>query len=263
MPKLIISGRGGCGKSTLVTLMAQRIEEQGKKVLVVDSDESNLGLGAMLGIEPGEKTLMDYLGGRPAVMDKLMAVIRGGGDEKAELFPENSFLEDLPSDFVRWNGNKGFMQIGKIEHSHEGCACPMGAVTRDFLNQLNVNGEEWVLVDTEAGVEHFGRGIVEGADSVIMVVDPSNDAVLLSEKTAELTGEAGKSFGVVLNKVDHETKIILEDVLKKKNIPIQGFIPYSKTMARENLNGNMLDIKMVEGGIDEILNRVESHYQNK
>jgi CO dehydrogenase maturation factor len=242
--------------------MAQRIEEQGKKVLVVDSDESNLGLGAMLGIEPEENTLMDYLGGRPAVMDKLMVVIQEGGDEKVELFPENN-LDDLPSDFVRWNGNKGFMQIGKIEHSHEGCACPMGAVARDFLNHLNVNGEEWVLVDTEAGVEHFGRGIFEGADSVIMVVDPSNDAVLLSEKTAELSGEAGKSFGVVLNKVDDETKIILEDVLSKRNIPIHGFIPYSRTMARENLNGNMLDIKMIEGGIDGILNRVESQYQNK
>ncbi|MBP2044945.1 AAA family ATPase [Methanobacterium aggregans] len=262
MPKLIISGRGGSGKSTLVTLMAHMINMQGKKVLVVDSDESNLGLGAMLGLEPAEKTLMDYLGGRPAVMEKLMAIIREGKDEKVELLPENS-LEDLPSDFVRWNENKGFMQIGKIEHSHEGCACPMGVVARDFLNKLHVNGEEWVLVDTEAGVEHFGRGVVEGVDCVLMAVDPSNDAVLLSEKTAELTGEAGKTFGVVLNKVDDETKIILEGVLSKKNIPIQGFIPYSRTMARENLKGNMLDIKMVEGEIDGILNRVESQYQTK
>ncbi|WP_258558935.1 AAA family ATPase, partial [Methanococcus maripaludis] len=41
MPKMVICGRGGCGKSTLITLMAQKIEEQGKKVLIVDSDESN------------------------------------------------------------------------------------------------------------------------------------------------------------------------------------------------------------------------------
>ncbi|WP_231288455.1 hypothetical protein [Methanococcus maripaludis] len=34
MPKMIICGRGGCGKSTLITLMAQKIEEQGKKVLM-------------------------------------------------------------------------------------------------------------------------------------------------------------------------------------------------------------------------------------
>ena len=62
MPKILISGRGGSGKSTLVTLLAQRLKEQGKEVLVVDSDESNLGLGAMLGIEPPEKTLMDHSG---------------------------------------------------------------------------------------------------------------------------------------------------------------------------------------------------------
>ncbi|WP_337971792.1 zeta toxin family protein [Methanobacterium petrolearium] len=44
MPKIIISGRGGSGKSTLVTLLAQQLKKHGK-VLIVDSDESNLGLG--------------------------------------------------------------------------------------------------------------------------------------------------------------------------------------------------------------------------
>ncbi|MBA2861226.1 AAA family ATPase [Methanococcus maripaludis] len=257
MPKMIICGRGGCGKSTLITLMAQKIDEQGKKVLIVDSDESNLGLSTMVGTGPAEKTLMDYLGGRPVVMGKLMAAMRTNWEEKLELFQESS-LNELSSEFVSWNGNKGFMQIGKIEHSHEGCACPMGVIAKDFLNHVIVDKNEWVLVDTEAGVEHFGRGIVEGVDSVIMVIDPSNDAVLLSEKVSELSKEAGKPFGVVLNRVDDETRSILEDAISEKNIPIIGVIPYSKTMARENLKGNRLDNNMIEGDIGEIITSVES-----
>uniref|UniRef100_A9AA53 Nitrogenase reductase related protein n=1 Tax=Methanococcus maripaludis (strain C6 / ATCC BAA-1332) TaxID=444158 RepID=A9AA53_METM6 len=257
MPKMIICGRGGCGKSTLITLMAQKIEEQGKKVLIVDSDESNLGLSTMVGTGPAEKTLMDYLGGRPFVMEKLMASMRKNWEEKVELFQECG-LDELSSDFVSWNGNKGFMQIGKIEHSHEGCACPMGVIAKDFLNHVIVNDDEWVLVDTEAGVEHFGRGIVEGVDSVVMVIDPSNDAVLLSEKVSGLSKEAGKPFGVVLNRVDDETKTILQDAILEKNISIIGAIPYSKTMARENLKGNRLDNNMIEEDIGEILKKLES-----
>jgi CO dehydrogenase maturation factor len=51
MPKLLVCGRGGSGKSTLVALLAQCLGEEGK-VLVVDADESNLGLGTMLRLQP-------------------------------------------------------------------------------------------------------------------------------------------------------------------------------------------------------------------
>ena len=239
MPKILISGRGGSGKSTLVTLLTQRLEEQENEVLVVDSDESNLGLGAMLGIEPPEKTLMDHLGGKPVVLEKLMALIRDEGNEQPELFTQNANLKDLSPGSVHWNGFGAFMQIGKIEHTSEGCACPMGAVARDFLNHLTVDEGQWVLVDTEAGVEHFGRGIVEGVDAVLMVVDPSNDAVLLTEKAAKLAGEAGKSFGVVLNKVDDETKPILKEKLSTNGIIIKAVLPYSPVIAQKNLKDNL------------------------
>ncbi|MBC7347625.1 MAG: zeta toxin family protein, partial [Clostridia bacterium] len=95
MPKLLVGGRGGSGKSTLVTLLAQKLKERGK-VLVVDADESNLGLGAMLGVGPPGKTLMDYLGGKPAVREKLMAMLKGDGSERVELFTEELALDSLP-----------------------------------------------------------------------------------------------------------------------------------------------------------------------
>lgn len=259
MPKLIISGRGGSGKSTLVTLLAQRLGEKGK-VLVVDEDESNLGLGAMLGIEPPAKTLMDYLGGKPAIMEKLMAMIKDEGSEQIEFFTQNFDLNSLSPDFVRWNGSVALMQIGKIEHTMEGCACPMGAVARDFLNHLTVEEDQWVLVDTEAGVEHFGRGIVEGADTVVMMVDPSNDAVLLTEKAAKLTSEAGKEFGVVLNKVDEKTKPVLEEMLAAKGVAIKGILHYSPTIAQMNLQGNSLESYTVQEELDNLIMEIACRY---
>ena len=41
----------------------------------------------------------------------------------------------------------------------EGCACPMGVVSREFIEKLELKDQELLVVDTEAGVEHFGRGV--------------------------------------------------------------------------------------------------------
>jgi CO dehydrogenase maturation factor len=259
MPKLIISGRGGSGKSTLVTLLVRRFKEQGEEVLVVDSDESNMGLAAMLGMKKPEKTLMDHLGGKPVVMERLMIMIRDGKGEGVELFTKNEGLDDLSPEFVSWNGSGAFMQIGKIEHTSEGCACLMGAIARDFLISLILDDKQWVLVDTEAGVEHFGRGLMDGADAVIMVVDPSNDAVLLTEKASKLTREANKNFGAVLNKVDEDTKPVLEETLSLNGITVKGILPYSPVIAQENLQGQSLGVNTVKNEIDELVAEIKQY----
>lgn len=151
------------------------------------------------------------------------------------------------------------MQIGKIEHTSEGCACLMGAIARDFLISLILDDKQWVLVDTEAGVEHFGRGLMDGADAVIMVVDPSNDAVLLTEKASKLTREANKNFGAVLNKVDEDTKPVLEETLSLNGITVKGILPYSPVIAQENLQGQSLGVNTVKNEIDELVAEIKQY----
>jgi CO dehydrogenase nickel-insertion accessory protein CooC1 len=43
--------KGGSGKSAIVTLLANEARNRGYRVVVVDSDESNLGLYRMLGFD--------------------------------------------------------------------------------------------------------------------------------------------------------------------------------------------------------------------
>ena len=179
IPKILVSGRGGSGKSTFVSLLAQKLKKNGRKILVVDSDESNLGLNKILGIKKSKETLMSNLGGKIAVRDKLMEIVQKG-ETNLNIFDEMS-LDELSSEYVCWDENLGFLEIGKIEHAMEGCACPMGALSRDFLNHIKIKKGEWILVDTEAGIEHFGRGVLEGVDIIITIVDPSEDAILLAK----------------------------------------------------------------------------------
>ncbi|BCV21632.1 nitrogenase reductase [Moorella sp. Hama-1] len=237
MPKILITGRGGSGKSTLVTLLARVLGDRGK-VLVVDTDESNLGLCKMLGQEPPALTLMGCLGGKSAVKEKLLA----SADEKKKVFVDNLTIDSLPDECLGGQWPARYLRIGKIERSLEGCACPMGAVARSFLKELTVGQDEWVLVDTEAGVEHFGRGVPQGADRVVIVVDPSQEALLLAAKAQKLCADLNKKFIVVLNKVDAAASAYLRQELAARGMVVVGTIPFIKDIWQANMLGETLAI---------------------
>jgi CO dehydrogenase nickel-insertion accessory protein CooC1 len=65
--KICVCGKGGSGKSTVVTLLAKAARERGLPALVVDSDESNSGLFRMLGFKSPPVPLMELVGGKAAL----------------------------------------------------------------------------------------------------------------------------------------------------------------------------------------------------
>ena len=130
MKKIIISGRGGCGKSTLTSLIARKLSEE-NKVVVIDLDEGNLGLNEILGVERPKVEFLDYCGGRDKIMGEILKVgIKGMLMQKVGLKDGESSdsidvldsirISELSNEYTSWNGNIGYMVIGKIEESDEG-----------------------------------------------------------------------------------------------------------------------------------------------
>ncbi|MDW7989558.1 MAG: AAA family ATPase [Archaeoglobaceae archaeon] len=68
--KILICGKGGSGKSVIATLLAKELARRGKRVLLLDADESNQTLNRKFGVDEIKK-LMDFLGGKKEVRDKL------------------------------------------------------------------------------------------------------------------------------------------------------------------------------------------------
>ena len=60
----------GSGKSTVATLPAKGTRDRGYQVLVVDSDESNLGLCRMLGLDTPSVSPMELVEARKGYKDK-------------------------------------------------------------------------------------------------------------------------------------------------------------------------------------------------
>jgi len=79
--KIAICGKGGSGKSAIVTLLANAMRERGYRVLVVDSDESNLGLYRMLGFDRAPIPLMELVGGKKRVQRQMASKYSSGESE--------------------------------------------------------------------------------------------------------------------------------------------------------------------------------------
>jgi CO dehydrogenase maturation factor len=239
--KILICGKGGSGKSTVASLLAKNLQTEGYRVLVVDTDESNYGLSAQLGLaEP--KELMDQIGGKRAVQDKMGRVL--GDGHKAPVFTELWSIDDIPLEVVSKKDNLYLVQIGKVKHYGEGCACPMGVLSKDFLSHLKLGAKDVVIIDTEAGVEHLGRGIAGSVDLILGIIDPSYESIMLSEKLSAMAEESKKSILFILNKVDADlADKILAKVGKEKVI---GVLPFSKSVQEKGLVGEAVDLRSLD-----------------
>ncbi len=231
--KISVCGKGGSGKSTVVTLLANEALARGYQVLVVDSDESNSGLYRMLGFDRLPVPLMELVGGKKGLKQKMgQPNVLSGSQLATAAIPEQHL--------ARRDGLR-LVTIGKILQSLEGCACPMGVLSREFLKKLSLQEDELAIVDMEAGVEHFGRGVETSIDSVLIVVEPPLESVEVAAKIHELaTGIGIRNTWAILNKVpSDEIRTKLEAELRRRQIEVIGCLHFDPLVFSSSLEGSV------------------------
>ncbi len=235
LPKVLFFGKGGSGKSTVISLLAHSLVRRGFKTLVIDSDESNTTLYRMLGLNTPVKTLVDFMGGRKKVSNALFR----GVDELDWKIPDLLNFNDLPSECTIWKDKLGLLIIGKVGDYGSGCACPFNALAREFLKRLVLKDKEIVLIDTDAGIEHFGRAVEEACDLLLLIIDPTYESIVLADKSKKLASKINKTLYFILNKVNNETVNILREQLEEERV--LGSISYNAEITKKNFLGESLE----------------------
>lgn len=239
--KMLVCGKGGCGKSTVAALLARAVQKHNRRVLLVDADESNIGLYRMLGVDMPQP-LLDSLGGKKGFRERTTPGSGLGGPPA--LFPQNLKIDALPAECVALSDGVRVMSVGKIHHFGEGCACPMGRLFRMLFGALTLEPHDLVIVDAAAGVEHFGRGLDGQCDRIINVVDPSYESIMMAQRVTSLAREAGLPVAVVLNRTTPDLEKEISAALD--GAVIVGSLPDSQTIFRRNLRGEPLDGNLPE-----------------
>jgi CO dehydrogenase maturation factor len=134
----------------------------------------------------------------------------------------------------------------------------VGALSREFLKRLSLEEDEVALVDMEAGIEHFGRGVETGVDSVLAVTEPSFDSLELTEKIGALATEVEiQSTWAILNKVtSEEIAWRLREELEGRGIPVIGSIGYDPEVFQAGLEGRPIRSDKVEEDIGGVLDQL-------
>ena len=250
--KIAVCGKGGSGKSTIVALLANEARAKGYRVLVVDSDESNSGLFRMLGFDRPPVPLMELVGGKKSLKQKMA--------QPSVLAESRISLDDVSPQHLVQKDGLTLVSIGKILQSLEGCACPMGVLSREFLKKLTLKTDELAIVDMEAGVEHFGRGVETSVDSVLIVVEPPLESVEVAEKIHGLaTGVGIMSVWAILNKVPSgEIATRLKGELQKRHMEVVGCIYVDADIFSSSLDGSIPVNGIAVREIKEVLNSILS-----
>ena len=249
--KIMVCGKGGSGKSALTVLMA-RVLSQNNGVYIVDSDESNALLPRMLGAEP-PTPLVEYLGGKGNIFKQgavniIKALAAAGRGVR---------LPDLPSGYVS-SSPEGvrLITIGKVREYGEGCACPFNFLARALLKSLILKDDEVVLVDTDAGVEHMGRGVEEGCDAIIAIADPTAESLVLAGILKKEATRLGKKFWLVANKIKPSVADIVTMKAKDAGLEPVGLVRSDEEVFRSNLEGEALRAEKALADIEAILKNI-------
>ncbi|MCR4611102.1 MAG: AAA family ATPase [Lachnospiraceae bacterium] len=234
--KIAICGKGGSGKSTVASLLAKAYAKKGNRVLVIDCDESNYGLHQQLGMKL-PKSFIDNFGGKNEVM-KMLEV---GPMNMPMLFDKQWTFDDIPSDYISEKDGVLLMSPGKIETANEACACSFNALMCQFVPVLKLRDNEAVIMDMEAGIEHFGRGTDNAVEAILMVVDPSYESIKLSCKIEEIATKINKPIYYVINKTPDDMIQTVKEGIKSSD-KICGVINDELSIKSAGLKGEELSV---------------------
>jgi CO dehydrogenase maturation factor len=218
--KLAVTGKGGVGKTTVCALLARAFADAGRRVIAVDADP-NATLASCLGFsDPDAITPLIEM---EDLIEERTGVKPG---TQGAIFKLNPRVEDIPERFCTTQEGVRLLRMGALKRGGAGCYCPENAFLKSLVSHLFLVEQDVLIMDMEAGVEHFGRGTAQGVDWLLIVVEPSRQSVDTAGRIRSLAGDIGLSrLGVIGNKCrgDEERDFIARSVAP---LPLLGAIPY-------------------------------------
>ncbi len=231
--RIVVVGKGGVGKSTLSALMARQLARGGHRVVAVDADEQR-NLAATLGMGMTESvSIVPVSENADYVEEKTGARPGEGAGGILVLNPDTSDLVDRLS--VEAPDGVRLVVMGGIREAGAGCLCPETALISSAVAGMHLHRDDVVVMDTHAGVEHFGRALARGFDSVVVIVEPTFNAVKVGVESAALANDLGiETVHLVVNRTSSENDLerVLDYVDRLDGPPFSSVatVPYDEAV---------------------------------
>ncbi|MFA5332821.1 MAG: AAA family ATPase [Methanoregula sp.] len=201
--RVIITGKGGVGKTTITALLSHLLSRDGYTLLAVDEDPQ-MNLPYAIGVPKEESDAVVPLTRNLDYVEEKTGARPGAG--WGALLKLNPDVSDVVERFgIRGPDGINILVMGTVVRPATGCLCPENALLEAIVRYINLREREVILMDTQAGVEHFGRALAQGFDQAVLVTDPTFNAVQVAMHAARLAEEIGIPHRhLVVNRVRSE-----------------------------------------------------------
>ncbi|MEL1135973.1 AAA family ATPase [Desulfitobacterium sp. THU1] len=223
-----VAGKGGVGKTTFTALLLRQMvkELQGKTILAVDADP-NANLNEALGLEV-TATISELLedSKNPKAIPTGMPK-----DVFIEYKLQQSLIESKDIDLLVMGGPQG-----------PGCYCYPNDLLRKYLETLG-NNYDFVIVDTEAGLEHISRRTIPRIDLMFVISDSSARGIRSAGRVNDLINGLRSAVNEVFLVVTKTTEGSLDSLQKeidKTGLRLIGDIPLDSMVVTHDLEGSPL-----------------------
>jgi len=244
---MVLSNKGGVGKSAVAVNIAVSLSRQRKKIGLLDADIHGPSVVKMLGFE-GEKLQMTPEGIAPYRVNPGLCAVSMA-----------SFLES-PDSPVIWRGP---LKMG---------------VLRQFLGEVNWGTLDYLIVDSPPGTGDEPLSIcqlVKNLTGAIIVTTPQDIALLDSRKCVNFLRQLSVPiFGIIENmsglncpycgeKIDLFKTGGGEKAAKELNIPFLGRIPFDSRIVETTDRGKPFVEVYPDSEAEKTINRISSFIDEK
>lgn len=223
---IAVAGKGGTGKTTFAALLIRYLIEKGKtNILAVDADP-NANLNEALGVKV-EKSIGE-------ILDEIKDARRVPSGMTKELYMEYALAQSLTE-----TEKFDLLTMGHTEGP--GCYCYPNDLLRKHLETLNVN-YDYLVMDSEAGLEHISRRVIQNVDELFVLSDPSLRSIRSAGRIKKLVEDLKlpiKKMYLVLSRAPADLSSLKEEI-EKTGLPLAGLIPYDAQIVDFDVRGKAL-----------------------
>ena len=190
----VASGKGGVGKTTVVSNLSSALAGFKRSVVAVDGNTTTSNLGLYLGIPMFPNTIQDVMKGRSSVRDAL--------------YHHQDGFKVIP----------GSMSVDKVMTPQSG---GMVGTIYKLLGET-----EFVLIDTAAGLGREAVASIKAADELLVVVNPDMASLTDALKLVNIA-ERNETvpIGAIINRVRKEpVEISKQEIETFLGVPVIGII---------------------------------------
>ncbi|MGQ9718453.1 MAG: ATP-binding protein [Nitrososphaerales archaeon] len=223
-----MSGKGGTGKTAITALLVKAL---GKRVdgpmLVVDADP-NSNLNEALGID-AKRTIGD-------IRERFIKNKESLPPEQ----PKDEYLNYLIQSSIIEGDDFDMMVMGRPEGP--GCYCYLNNILRKIIDSTSQHYPV-VLIDTEAGLEHFSRRTTKDLDLLLVVTDPTARGAMTAKRIKELCKELNIKVGrilLIINRMSPQLEDRIGGIVKTSGIELGGIVPEDPSIQQFDIKGDPL-----------------------